>query len=77
MPHMNGIIHGHSNKLLGQAAAWSLKVSANKPVSPESAIMADHGGHHGRDGWESIIGIDERELADPHGILDGGRSRCK
>jgi hypothetical protein len=50
---------------------------ANKPVSPESAIMADHGDHHGPDGWESIIGTDERELVDPRDIVDGGRYRCE
>lgn len=73
----NGTKNGYSNKPMGQAAAWSLRVPANKPVSPESAIMADHGGHHGPDGWESIIGTDERELVDPRDIVDGGRYRCE
>ncbi|KAH0175113.1 hypothetical protein KCU67_g410, partial [Aureobasidium melanogenum] len=74
MPHIIGTTHGHSNKPLGQAAAWSLMVPANNPVSPESAIMAEYGGHHGPDGWESIIGIDERELVDPHDISDATAS---
>jgi hypothetical protein len=36
----NGTKNGYSSKSIGQAAAWSLRVPVNKPVSPESAIMA-------------------------------------
>ncbi|KAH0031796.1 hypothetical protein KCU78_g2706, partial [Aureobasidium melanogenum] len=79
MPLLNAITKGTNNgyttKPMGQAAGWTLRTPRNKPVSPESAIVADHGGHHGPDGCESIIGEDERELVNSGDILDGGRYR--
>lgn len=74
---INVIRNDYSTKVEGRAAAWTLRVPANKPVSPESAIMADHGGRAGPDGFESIIGVDERELVDPQDFSDGGRYRCE
>ncbi|KAK6003121.1 hypothetical protein QM012_000966 [Aureobasidium pullulans] len=71
----NGSNSGYPNKPMAQAAAWTLRIPSNKPVSPESAIIADHGGHDGPDGTESIFYPDERDLVEMQDILDGGRYR--